>query len=809
MKTFKFGARQDPAVKTDPSAELEEEAQVQNTTNTTMCQPRWLRPELAGIPDELKALPRWVLWGKSSMPAGKEKTPFQPSGIPASSKDPTTWSQYDQVILPYYRGGYAGIGFVIAQNDPYIGIDLDKCRDKTTGALDPWALEHLTTLASYTEVSPSGTGTHTIIKGSLPDGHACRKKGIEIYSADRYLTVTGHRLPGIPASIEERPEQIAEVHKRVFGDAAANGAPAAAWTYAACEGWSGPDNDDDLLEMARKRHSVRAIIGAGATFRQLWDADEDALGKYFPDVAGGQSRTFDWSQADAALCAHLAYWTGRNCDRMRELWGRSELAQRNKFLNRQDYVESTILSACGLVKEVYQDRRLTINDDGSDPYTAGLSLNDTHAMVNVSGQASILHQTVDPTTGEPKDEFQTIASFKALNDNRRVIAMVNRGYSEEPKSVTIAEAFLKNPNRRQYDGVVFDPTKTRVPGEKYYNLWAGLSVKPKKGDWSLMRDLILNVISAGDKEICEWLYAWIARIIQEPGGKRPGTAPVLRGKMGTGKGKFMEYLGKIFGQHYYHVTSPDRVFKNFNAPLQNRVLVYVDEAFWAGNKKYEGALRALITEDTLDIEHKGVNCFTIRNHINWVFATNNSWAVPAGLEERRFFVIDVADIHMQDSKKGGYFDLLSRQMETGGTEAMLYDLLRHDWRQVDLRRFKHTKALLENKVRTMNTAKKFWYECLLEGEMPVTGEGRPPWGQISKDGLFDAYVRFADKIRGGDPGPNSQFAKEIRSLSPSVSETRPAAPPGGERPRFWQFKDLATCRAEFETLVRGKIDWPE
>ena len=47
--------------------------------------------------------------------------------------------------------------------------------------------------------------------------------------------------------------------------------------------------------------------------------------------------------------------------------------------------------------------------------------------------------------------------------------------------------------------------------------------------------------------------------------------------------------------------------------MRDKLVVYADEAFWAGDKKAEGVLKAMITEDTIQIEMKGkdvVACLT-------------------------------------------------------------------------------------------------------------------------------------------------------------------------------------------------------
>ena len=111
------------------------------------------------------------------------KPPVDPkTGSKASTTNPDTWGTYDQA-LEYYEefkeSGCRRLGFVFTKSDPYVGIDLDDCRNTQTGDIEPWAQEIVQDLNSYTEVSVSGTGLHIIVKGELPgDGIKKRHRNV-------------------------------------------------------------------------------------------------------------------------------------------------------------------------------------------------------------------------------------------------------------------------------------------------------------------------------------------------------------------------------------------------------------------------------------------------------------------------------------------------------------------------------------------------------------------------------------------------------------------------------------------------------
>ena len=105
----------------------------------------------------------------------------------ASSTDPTTWSSYEATE------GHEKIGFVFTEDDPYCGIDLDDCIDPETGKMSKEARLIVGRFASYTEVSPSGTGVKIFVKARVPGPRRKNpQKRMEIYDRGRFFAITGH-----------------------------------------------------------------------------------------------------------------------------------------------------------------------------------------------------------------------------------------------------------------------------------------------------------------------------------------------------------------------------------------------------------------------------------------------------------------------------------------------------------------------------------------------------------------------------------------------------------------------------------------
>lgn len=120
------------------------------------------------------------------------------TGQYASVADPTTWTSYGLALDRYRDDAELDVlGYVFTESGPYLGIDLDDCRDPDSGELDGWAGLVVNELDSYTDVSPSGSGLHVLLEGDVPEG-GNRNGAVEMYDHKRFFTMTGQHLDGTP-----------------------------------------------------------------------------------------------------------------------------------------------------------------------------------------------------------------------------------------------------------------------------------------------------------------------------------------------------------------------------------------------------------------------------------------------------------------------------------------------------------------------------------------------------------------------------------------------------------------------------------
>ena len=425
-------------------------------------------------------------------------------------------------------------------------------------------------------------------------------------------------------------------------------------------------------------------------------------------------------------------------------------------------------------------------------------MNERYMVVNEGGKTIVYRPTHDTVLERDYMESTTFEDFKKkyLNDLVKV-GTTNTG---KPILKTKASAWLSHPLRRQFiGGVVFAPGRELAADT--LNLWQGFTKEPVKGDWSRLRDHILCVICCGDDELFEYLLGWMARTVQEP-GTQGEVAIVFRGGRGTGKGTLTHWYGRIFGQHFIYITNAKHLVGNFNAHLRDAVVVFADEAFFAGDKAHESVLKGMVTDPLITIEGKYKNAITARNITHLILASNDDWVVPAGVDERRYCVFDVSSARKQDLE---YFAAIHEQMENGGLAAMLYDLLEYDLNGFNVRAVPVTDALIDQKIQSLRGSEAWLFDCLQQGMLEKV-RWKKNGLSISKERAYQDYCDRHRQFRSHTPEDIRSWAKIIRNILGSTLEDR-RPKKGNKRIREYMLAPLNECRAAFSHYLGQELGW--
>ena len=284
------------------------------------------------VPALMRGRDRWLLMTLEARNGDKPvKTPrciADPSTY-AKVNDPTTWGPFDAAVASHARGDCDGIGYVLG--DGLVGNDLDACRDPNTGQFTSEAQEIIRAVDSYSEVSFNQTGGHIYALAFGLPGPRRRKGPIEIYPDNRFFVVTGQHIDGTPTTIEERTAELGQVYRDVFGD----------------------DDDRDDDHHPERHHQHVDVDDAALLDRARASKNGDQFSTLLD--RGDISSYASPSEADLALCNHLAFWTGCDAERMAHLF-RSSALMRPKWTSRRrvsSYGALTVERAICDCREVY------------------------------------------------------------------------------------------------------------------------------------------------------------------------------------------------------------------------------------------------------------------------------------------------------------------------------------------------------------------------------------------------------------------------------------------------------------------------
>lgn len=259
---------------------------------------------LQNVPLELKQLNQWICWKSQEVDGKQTKIPYQVNGWKADVTNSTHYNSFSTCLE--HISHFDGVGFVFTRDDPFSFIDLDFTTDVEASRRQILIYD---TFQSYSEISPSGKGLHIICKGVVPQGR--RRSSIEIYSDNRYATMTGNVYNG-HSIIKDCSNILNELWAQM-------GASPQQLSY------TGNDKeeytDEQIIEMA-----INAINGD--KFSQLQCGNWQGL---YPSQ----------SEADFAFINIVSFYS-KNRNQITRLFKQSALGKRDKAIKRDNYIATMI-----------------------------------------------------------------------------------------------------------------------------------------------------------------------------------------------------------------------------------------------------------------------------------------------------------------------------------------------------------------------------------------------------------------------------------------------------------------------------------
>lgn len=421
--------------------------------------------------------------------------------------------------------------------------------------------------------------------------------------------------------------------------------------------------------------------------------------------------------------------------------------------------------------------------------TSLINLNQKYACIGDVGAKCMIMGWV-PSKADPLVEVPSFQSFKSFSErfgNRYVqVPKDTKDGGREEESKQLGSYWLKWRRRRSYDGIDLVPNAPEILPNNTLNLWRGFAVEPRTGTWDRMKAHIAEVLADSDLAALDYIMRWSAWAVQHP-GERAESALVFRGGKGSGKGTFAHALRRLFGAHGLHVANSKHLVGAFNAHLRNCLMLYADEAFWAGDKQGESTLKALITEATLTIEQKGVDAVQWHNRIHLIMTANAEWVVPASHDERRYAVFNVSEKYINNEK---YFAELHNELNSGGLEAMLYDLQKVSLGKWHPRQIIKTSALAEQKRQSMSPLHEWWESMLQDGIIPPAPKDSPDTAMVAY--LLVHAREFQPKLKELNATRLGRFLSQHDCIKLHRATGN-----------AWRFPELPKARAAWDRYYQG------
>lgn len=307
-----------------------------------------------------------------------------------------------------------------------------------------------------------------------------------------------------------------------------------------------------------------------------------------------------------------------------------------------------------------------------------------------------------------------------------------------------------------------------------------------------------------NEEQFDFLVKWLAHLIQKP-GVRMLVAPVFKGNEGTGKGLLMSKMKEIIGPHNFLSPTAISQLEKYNSSIVGKLLVFMDEMTWGGNKSSEGWLKKFITDDTIIIDEKYIVSRQTDNICNVFFASNNEHVLPVSNSSRRIVVYE-----MRDSFKDLNADELALKWDVLW-KTCPYAIARYLYK-IDITEFrpfaanKLSSGLTHQKTLSLDPHQKWWVELLTKYlDQSNDGlHGNVVFGQhINKSALYDHYKSSNIAY----PMIDVIFWKTMRKWNNDCEFiiTRKSLPGGKKGQYILNLPTLSVCIANFNKFMNAEI----
>ncbi len=359
---------------------------------------------------------------------------------------------------------------------------------------------------------------------------------------------------------------------------------------------------------------------------------------------------------------------------------------------------------------------------------------------------------------------------------------------------------------RRYDLALFNPNMKPVyfsGVNKVRNLWDGFKYEAvhHRGMADSFLSHLQENICENNVEVCEYMLDWLSALVQYPGNKtNRATTIVLQGDQGTGKGFFVNHIGRLIGKAYSYINMDSFALQEFNGLLENKLLVFFDEVVWSRDRKKANYVKSLITERSMAINQKFINAYAVNDYMSFILSTNHfgEGAYVEGENERRFLVVNVSDKHKSEQ---AYFKKIEDDLNNGGFEELMHVLGSRDISKRDFEKIPVTEAKRETVAMNLDEFKSWLYQRVMaDGFVAADERGVPTLVMFGSANLISStalYENYRHEVTGR-PDTFTGFILRMQRALPTMMKNGKHKKNRGS---YYELPDTSTIREELRMTI--------
>ena len=307
---------------------------------------------------------------------------------------------------------------------------------------------------------------------------------------------------------------------------------------------------------------------------------------------------------------------------------------------------------------------------------------------------------------------------------------------------SLVKLWQQHPKHKVFTETVFNPRPVgdpKGPGPHQLNLWSGFDITRESVNdlkfrhWQALTPLFNHIRYSwcDTDEQFFYLINWMANLIQRPWDKQ-GTSIMVKGPPGSGKSMIWLLLCRIIGEaHSAHIQDMNDVLGDFNAPLTNKIFVFMDEVKITDDKMMD-LFKNLVTGSTARCHKKFADAKYEDSHLHIATSTNRDEFLKVEEKDRRVLAL-TSDIEallkhpyfrqLQLTSTTDYFDFLLSSLDNTFEDVPEFGLkvfanFLYNWpieETYDPRKIPGSMLLWDQKKKNLDPVPAFWFNCLKQG----------------------------------------------------------------------------------------------